>query len=150
MTLLANCSLCYGSQSAQSVIYSNELYRVILVDEPDYLGYVRLIHQGHIKEMTELSKEAALKIFNVLLIIEQLMRDELAPDKINIASLGNIVAHVHWHIIPRFEHDKHFPNPIWGGVTNSSYIPHPALASKIPNFIMNLKQHLLLYDKDNN
>jgi diadenosine tetraphosphate (Ap4A) HIT family hydrolase len=36
------------------------------------------------------------------------------PDKINLASLGNMTPHLHWHVIPRFKQDKHFPQPIWG------------------------------------
>jgi diadenosine tetraphosphate (Ap4A) HIT family hydrolase len=38
----------------------------------------------------------------------------LHPDKINLASFGNVVPHLHWHVIPRFEDDAHFPAPIWG------------------------------------
>jgi diadenosine tetraphosphate (Ap4A) HIT family hydrolase len=32
---------------------------------------------------------------------------------VNLASLGNITPHLHWHVIPRFADDPHFPNPIW-------------------------------------
>ncbi|HXN14887.1 MAG TPA: HIT domain-containing protein, partial [Usitatibacter sp.] len=35
------------------------------------------------------------------------------PDKMNLASLGNMVAHVHWHVVPRYRDDRHFPKPIW-------------------------------------
>jgi diadenosine tetraphosphate (Ap4A) HIT family hydrolase len=35
------------------------------------------------------------------------------PDKINLASLGNVVPHLHWHVIPRFADDAHFPSPVW-------------------------------------
>jgi diadenosine tetraphosphate (Ap4A) HIT family hydrolase len=35
------------------------------------------------------------------------------PDKINLASLGNVVPHLHWHVIPRWRDDSHFPAPIW-------------------------------------
>jgi diadenosine tetraphosphate (Ap4A) HIT family hydrolase len=37
----------------------------------------------------------------------------MQPDKINLASLGNVVPHLHWHVIPRFADDAHFPSPIW-------------------------------------
>ena len=45
---------------------------------------------------------------------EKVLRDLLNPDKINIASLGNMTPHLHWHIIPRYRNDSHFPNSIWG------------------------------------
>ena len=34
--------------------------------------------------------------------------------KINLATLGNVVPHLHWHVIARFDWDSHFPNPVWG------------------------------------
>lgn len=36
------------------------------------------------------------------------------PKKINIASFGNYLPHVHWHIMARFEEDAYFPEPMWG------------------------------------
>jgi len=37
----------------------------------------------------------------------------MRADKMNLASLGNMTPHVHWHVVPRFADDRHFPNPIW-------------------------------------
>ncbi len=48
--------------------------------------------------------------------IEQALRATLAPTKINLASFGNMVAHLHWHVIARFDWDSHFPQPVWGTV----------------------------------
>jgi diadenosine tetraphosphate (Ap4A) HIT family hydrolase len=45
--------------------------------------------------------------------VEQVLRELLQPEKINLASLGNQVPHLHWHVIPRFGDDAHFPDPIW-------------------------------------
>lgn len=44
---------------------------------------------------------------------ESVLRDLMQPDKINLACLGNVVPHVHWHVIPRWKNDSHFPDPIW-------------------------------------
>ena len=46
--------------------------------------------------------------------IEQALRATLAPTKVNLASFGNMVAHLHWHVIARFDWDSHFPQPVWG------------------------------------
>jgi diadenosine tetraphosphate (Ap4A) HIT family hydrolase len=51
---------------------------------------------------------------HVVFAVERALRKTLAPVKINLATLGNMVAHVHWHIIPRFADDPHFPQPVWG------------------------------------
>jgi len=40
--------------------------------------------------------------------------DQLRPTKINLAAFGNMVPHLHWHVLARFDWDSHFPQPIWG------------------------------------
>jgi diadenosine tetraphosphate (Ap4A) HIT family hydrolase len=49
----------------------------------------------------------------VLAILERCLRQHVSPDKINLASLGNQVPHLHWHVIARFAWDSHFPAPVW-------------------------------------
>ena len=50
---------------------------------------------------------------NAVTVVEQTLRDTLQPTKINLAALGNAVAHLHWHVIARFEWDSHFPASVW-------------------------------------
>ena len=45
--------------------------------------------------------------------VEQAQQEILHSDKINLASLGNIVPHLHWHVIPRWRDDRHLPDHIW-------------------------------------
>jgi diadenosine tetraphosphate (Ap4A) HIT family hydrolase len=53
-------------------------------------------------------------MMKVVFAVETAVREIIQPDKINLASLGNKTPHIHWHVIPRFERDKHFPNSHWG------------------------------------
>ena len=39
---------------------------------------------------------------------------EVLQTKINLAALGNMVPHLHWHVIERFDWDSHFPQAVWG------------------------------------
>lgn len=87
---------------------------VVLVDEPDYPGFCRVIWNTHIREMSDLPAADREHCMYVVSAVERVLRAALQPDKINLASLGNMVAHLHWHIIPRFADDPHFPQPIWG------------------------------------
>ena len=66
--------------------------------------------------MTDLTAEQRNRLMDVVWVVEQAMRDVLQPIKINLASLGNKTPHLHWHIVPRFEDDAHFPNSHWGEV----------------------------------
>ena len=97
------------------MLWRDDFCRVIFVtDTPDYPGFCRVILNRHVKEMTDLMPEERARLMDVVWRTEQAVREVLRPDKINLASLGNVVPHLHWHVIPRFEHDRHFPNPIWG------------------------------------
>lgn len=132
----SSCQLC--NTLGGELITSNKLYRIVYISDTDYPGYIRLIVNEHIKEMTDLPATDCHKIFSAILLIEQVLRSELNPDKINIASFGNMTPHVHWHIIPRYINDKHFPNPIWGLVTNPDYVPPKIDVDQLKRNLRNL------------
>ena len=106
-----NCELC--TTPGGTVLWEDLRCRVVQADEPGYPGFCRVIWKSHVREMTDLSPADRLHCMNVVFAVERAMRDALSPAKINLASLGNFVAHVHWHVIPRFTDDPHFPQPVW-------------------------------------
>ena len=87
--------------------------RVILADEPDYPGFTRVVLQTHVAEMTRLPAALREHLMSRVWAVEQAQRDTLAPDRVNLASLGNLVPHLHWHVIPRWVDDRHFPQAVW-------------------------------------
>ena len=95
------------------MLWQDNLCRVVRVDEPDYPGFVRVILKRHAREMGELSLEEREALMAVVFAVEAAVSETMQPDKMNLASLGNITPHVHWHVVPRFRDDRHFPNPIW-------------------------------------
>ncbi len=108
---MPTCPLC--SVEGQDVLWRDDFCRVILVDDADYPGFCRVILNAHVKEVTDLTEAERGRLMRVVWAVEAAVRDELAPDKINLASLGNVVPHLHWHVIPRFTDDRHFPDPVW-------------------------------------
>jgi diadenosine tetraphosphate (Ap4A) HIT family hydrolase len=50
------------------------------------------------------------------------------PTKINIASFGNYMPHVHWHIMARFENDSYYPEPMWGTRQREAKLSLPSFA----------------------
>jgi diadenosine tetraphosphate (Ap4A) HIT family hydrolase len=125
-----NCELC--TAPGGEILWQNELCRVVLVEDADYPGFCRVILKRHVQEMTDLGVMGRVHFMAVVLAAEQAVRAVLAPDKINLASLGNVVPHLHWHVIPRFRGDKHFPNPIWGVPQRDGTPPRiPDLAGKL-------------------
>ena len=107
-----DCPLCLRRN--EILIHGGEDLRVILVDDRDYPGYCRVIWNAHVAEMTDLSAAQIARLMGTVFAVEEALRAVLRPHKINLASLGNVVPHLHWHVIPRFADDAHFPQPIWG------------------------------------
>jgi diadenosine tetraphosphate (Ap4A) HIT family hydrolase len=95
------------------VLWHDDLCRVVWVEEPDYPGYCRVILNAHVREMTDLPEDERHRLMAVVFALEAAVREVLQPDKVNLASLGNQVPHLHWHVIPRRTDDRHFPDPIW-------------------------------------
>ena len=107
-----SCELC--TSTGGDLVWSDERCRVIRIDDPDYAGFCRVVWNEHVKEMSDLAPAERSHLMNVVLAVETTLRALMRPTKINLASLGNVVPHLHWHVIPRFEDDRHFPRPIWG------------------------------------
>lgn len=105
------CPLC--APTDEDILYLSVLYRIILVNDPGWPGFCRVILNDHAAEITDLPIEQRLALMNAVYVTESVLRELLSPTKINLASLGNVVPHVHWHVIPRWSDDSHFPDPIW-------------------------------------
>ncbi|MDT3706952.1 MAG: HIT family protein [Thiobacillus sp.] len=119
-----DCPLCRSD--AGTVLWRDALCRIVLANEPDYPGFLRVILNTHVSEMTDLPAADRQTLMRVVFATEAALREVMAPGKINLASLGNVVPHLHWHVIPRFVDDPHFPNPVWGERLRQS--PHAAPA----------------------
>jgi diadenosine tetraphosphate (Ap4A) HIT family hydrolase len=117
----STCELCL--QSGGELLRRGEKYRVVLVDDAGYPGFCRVIWNDHAKEMTDLPAPDRALLMDAVWRVEQAVREVMRPEKINIASFGNVVPHLHWHVIPRYGDDAHFPNPVWGEARRA---PDPA------------------------
>jgi len=95
-----------------AVIYKNRLIRVEI--EESEIPWLKVFAVAQRKEFSDCSAEEKTMIFMALEIIEKAMITYYKPEKINIASFGNYVAQVHWHIMSRFREDSFFPEPMWG------------------------------------
>ena len=104
-----SCELC--DKDGGAVLWRDELCRVVRPSVEGYPGFLRVIANRHVKEMTELAERE--RLMRVVFACEQALRAVYKPDKVNLASLGNVVPHVHWHVIARFADDAHFPDAIW-------------------------------------
>ncbi len=105
------CSLCDTGGGA--VVWRNDRLRVVHADEAGFPAFYRVIWNAHRAEFSDLSAGERRYCMDAVVAVEQALREQLTPAKINVASLGNMVPHVHWHVIARFAWDSHFPAPVW-------------------------------------
>jgi diadenosine tetraphosphate (Ap4A) HIT family hydrolase len=106
-----DCPLCQPLREQE--LWRDARCRVILAGDPDYPGFCRVVWRDHVREMTDLAPADRAHLLAVVLAVESTLRALLDPAKINLASLGNQVPHLHWHVVPRFADDAHFPDPVW-------------------------------------
>ena len=129
-TAISECELC--NAPGGDVVYQGTQFRVVLVDDVQYPGFCRVIWRDHVVEVTDLNELYRMLMMDVLWQVETVVRDVMQPKKINLASLGNVVPHLHWHIIPRYADDAHFPAPVW------------AAAQRVtPDAVLNARRALL-------
>ena len=105
------CPLC--DESGGRLVFDAPLFRVIHAIEEGFPAFYRVVWKDHVAEWSDLSAADRAHCMEAVAIVEQSLRSALAPAKINLAALGNMVPHLHWHVIARFDWDSRFPAPMW-------------------------------------
>ncbi len=82
--------------------------------EESEIPWLKIFTKEPYKELGDMPKELRKHLFEIFDIIEDEMKKYYNPTKINMASFGNMLTHVHLHVMARFEKDSYFPNPMWG------------------------------------
>ncbi len=120
------CELC--QTPGGHLLWHDSVLRVVLVDDPDYPGYLRVVWRRHQREMSDLQPAERAQLMAAVFAVEGALREVMAPAKINLASFGNRTPHLHWHVIARHADDPHFPEPVWGARQRGA--DPPALAAR--------------------
>ncbi len=108
---MKGCPLC--ETDGGLLVFRHEKFRIIQAVEAGFPAFYRVVWTQHMAEFSDLSLEDRNICMNAVALIEQILRSELQPLKVNLAALGNVVPHLHWHVIARFGWDSHFPAPVW-------------------------------------
>lgn len=109
----ATCPLC--ADAGGTLVFQAEKFRVIRADEPGFPAFYRVIWSNHVSEFSDLAPADRNLCMAAVNVVELALREQVQPTKINLAALGNMVPHLHWHVIARFDWDSHFPAPVWAG-----------------------------------
>ncbi|HRL38518.1 MAG TPA: HIT family protein [Comamonas denitrificans] len=108
---MTGCVLC--QEPGGQLIWQGEKLRLIRADEAGFPAFYRIVWNAHVAEFSDLAAAERQHCMDAVALVEQVLRQQLQPTKINLATLGNVVPHLHWHIIARYDWDSHFPAPVW-------------------------------------
>jgi len=114
MTCLA-CDRVYQIREQKNAFFVAELEEsyVVLADDQRYVGYTILILKDHVEHLHELTQERRLSLFKDVTDVADSVVAAFHPLRLNYECLGNSLAHIHWHVIPRYEWDPEPTRPIW-------------------------------------
>ena len=102
------------------MVWRGERLRVIRAQEAGFPAFYRVVWNVHVAEFSDLAATDRVYCMEAVTMVEQALRQHLSPTKVNIAALGNMVPHLHWHVIARFDWDSHFPSPVWAAAQRPS------------------------------
>jgi diadenosine tetraphosphate (Ap4A) HIT family hydrolase len=94
------------------IIYEDS--RLYIEKEQSEIPWLKIFTKEPYRELGDVPKELRTRLWEVYDLIEIEMKTYYKPQKINMASFGNMLPRVHIHVMARFEDDSHFPNPMWG------------------------------------
>ena len=112
------CPLC--AEDGGALVWRGERLRVIRAQEAGFPAFYRVVWNAHVAEFSDLTAADRAHCMEAVTLVEQALRQHLSPTKVNIAALGNMVPHLHWHVIARFDWDSHFPAPVWAAAQRPS------------------------------
>ncbi len=121
-----------------NIIFQNDLIKIEI--EQFEIPWLKIFTQKNIKEFSQCDDETKIAIWKALDIIEKEMLIYFNPTKINIASFGNYVPHVHFHVQARFENDSFFPEPTWGTKQRNAQLTLPSIETFYKKCILMLNK----------
>ena len=135
------CPLC--AEDGGALVWRGERLRVIRAQEAGFPAFYRVVWNAHVAEFSDLTAADRVHCMEAVTLVEQALRQHLAPTKVNIAALGNMVPHLHWHVIARFDWDSHFPVPVWAAAQRPSPAEQEAaLRALLPALEVQLQSQL--------
>lgn len=105
-----------NSKLAEDTLFIGELplCSILLMNNKLYPWIILVPKRLEVTEITDLPPEDRTQLMEEIAAASTVMKRTYWPDKINVASIGNIVEQLHVHVIARFKTDDIWPQPVWG------------------------------------
>jgi diadenosine tetraphosphate (Ap4A) HIT family hydrolase len=116
---------------------------VMLNRDQFFPGYTFVVSKQHVTELFHLDRVTRDIVMEEVSRVAASLNRLFRPDKINYELLGNMVPHMHWHLIPRFTTDRLWPRPVW----SEPHTEHILTADECVQRIGMIREHLTLRRK---
>lgn len=122
------------------VIGDFPLCRLLLMNDARYPWFILVPRREAMSELFQLDLADQQQLWQEATQLAEILKDTFAADKMNVATLGNVVSQLHMHVIVRRREDAAWPAPVWG--------KHPALAYESEQIGMIRERLRLVLPKD--
>ncbi|WP_188149822.1 HIT domain-containing protein [Teredinibacter waterburyi] len=103
------------------IIGQFELCMVLLHKDANYPWCILVPKRRGLREIHHLGELDQQQLMRESSHLSEVMTSLFAPNKMNIAAIGNIVSQLHLHHVARFKDDPTWPKPIWGALPPTDY-----------------------------
>jgi len=97
------------------------LCRLLLSKDANYPWFILVPRRAQINELFELDEAEQQQLWRETTRLAKALSERYAADKMNVATLGNVVSQLHMHVIVRRREDAAWPAPVWGKVPALAY-----------------------------
>ncbi|PPV41553.1 HIT family protein [Ectopseudomonas oleovorans] len=110
------------------------LSRLLLMNDANYPWFILVPRREEVSELFQLDAADQRQLWQETTLLAETLKDTFAADKMNVATLGNVVSQLHMHVIVRRRDDIAWPAPVWG-----RHPAHPYEASQVEQIIARLR-----------
>ncbi|PRA71429.1 HIT family protein [Pseudomonas sp. MYb187] len=97
------------------------LSRLLLSKDANYPWFILVPRRADISELFQLDDHDQRQLWSETTALAETLKDSFAADKMNVATLGNVVSQLHMHVIVRRRNDPAWPAPVWGNKPAIAY-----------------------------
>ena len=121
---MTDCPMCsrWEKEPDLQIIELPHSY-VTLNRDQFFPGYTLLFTKDHVTELFHLDSTMRNALMEEVSMVAEALFTIFKPTKINYELLGNMVPHIHWHIVPRFSSEALWPRPIWAEQHKERFLP---------------------------
>ena len=120
----------------ESSIFESDALRIEI--EESEIPWLKIFTKESYRELSMVPDTIKMELFQTLDVIEKEMLAYYQPEKINIASFGNYLPQVHFHIMARFKEDSYFPEPMWGEKQREGSLTLPRFDTFLERLVLKL------------